>query len=138
VIDYFLPGNWFLPIMDMTGGHEHSLLPYWFSFGSAVILTALVINSFIKQYRDKMKSKKRSPETPQFTMDVPAMLIGVDGMTCEHCKAKVENGLRDEENITNAIADIEKHTVKLYGSNLDIDRIKQRVHQLGYIFKEIN
>lgn len=135
VIDYFLPGKWFLPVMDMTGGHEHGFLPYWFSFGSAIILTALVINSFIKQYRDKMKSKKKQAEMPQFTMNIPAMVIGVEGMTCEHCKAKVENGLRNQENITNAIADIEHNTVKLYGNDVDTKKIGGLIQELGYVFK---
>ena len=138
VIDYFLPANWFLPVMDMTGGHEHGFLPYWFSFSSGVILTALLIYSFVKQYRDAVNSKKQQAQAPQYSMDIPTMVIGVEGMTCEHCKAKVENGLRSENNIKNAIADTENNTVELYGNNLDPTEIGKKIHELGYIFKGVN
>ena len=71
---------------------------------------------------------------PQFSMDMPTMVIGVEGMTCEHCKAKVENGLRNQDNITNAIADTEKNTVVLYGNNIDVNKIGESVKDLGYMF----
>ncbi len=138
IIDYFLPASWFLPIMNMAGGHEHGFLPVWLTYGSAIILIALLINSFIKQYKLRMTNKKQQAETPQFAMDVPAMVIGVEGMTCEHCKAKVENGLRNEENITNAIADTENNTVRIYGNNLDSELIGKKVVDLGYIYKGVN
>jgi hypothetical protein len=134
-IDYFLPGSWFLPVMDMVGGHEHGLLPAWLNYGSATILVLLLINSFRLQYQERMKSKRQKEFTPQFTVDIPTMVIQVEGMTCEHCKAKVENGLRSQDNITNAIADTEKNTVKLYGTNLDPQKIGQLVQELGYIFR---
>ncbi len=135
VIDYFLPGNWFLPVLDMMGGHQHGFLPSWLTYGSAVILILLLINSFILQYREKMKSKKREESAPQFSIDIPAMVIGVEGMTCEHCKAKVENGLRSQDNITNAIADTESNTVKLYGASISTDKIEKVIQELGYVFK---
>jgi uncharacterized membrane protein YraQ (UPF0718 family)/copper chaperone CopZ len=138
VLDYFLPGNWFLPVLGMMDGHEHGFLPSWLTIGSAIILIALIINSFVKQYREAMADKKRKKETPQFSVDIPAMVIGVEGMTCEHCKAKVENGLRSQENISNAIADTENNTVALYGSDFDISEIGKKVSELGYIFKGVN
>ena len=138
VIDYLLPANWFLPVLDMTHGHEHRLLPYWLSYGSAVILILLLINSFIKQYRENRMVKKQSESKgPQFTMDVPSLVIQVEGMTCAHCKAKVENGLKGEENITDAIADTEQNTVRLYGSEIDASRIAQRISELGYLFRGV-
>jgi uncharacterized membrane protein YraQ (UPF0718 family)/copper chaperone CopZ len=134
-IDYFLPGNWFLPVLDMMDGHHHGLLPDWLNYGSAVVLTLMLINSFYLQYKEKMMMKKQKESQPVFTVDVPAMVIGVEGMTCEHCKAKVEHGLRSQENITNAVADTENNTVKLYGENIDPERTGQLVHELGYVFK---
>ena len=82
-----------------------------------------------------MAEKKRAMKTPQFTMDTPALVLNVEGMTCAHCKAKVENGLKDEANITDAIADTENNTVKLYGEGIDSGRIAQKIAELGYVFK---
>jgi len=135
VIDYFLPAGWFLPVMEMAGGHVHQILPGWINNGSAIILTLLLIYSFYMQYTDHLKSKKQMKEVSQFSMDIPALIIGVEGMTCEHCKTKVENGLRNQPNITNAIADTENNSVKLYGKDLDLNRIDEIVRDLGYIFK---
>ncbi len=137
VIDYFLPAQWFLPVMDMAPGHDHGLLPGWLSYGSAVILIILLINSFIQQFRLAMAEKSRKQETPGFTVDIPAMVVNVEGMTCAHCKAKVENGLKEEANISDAVADTEHNTVKLYGNDINSSRIEQKVQELGYIFKGV-
>ena len=118
----------------MDHAHEHGFLPGWFEISSAVLLTLLLINSFYQQYKDKKDSKNYKTDVPAFSLDVPAMVIGVEGMTCEHCKAKVENGLRSQKNISNAIADLENNTVKLYGSNLNLDEINKVIHDLGYSF----
>lgn len=134
VIDYFLPANWFLPLIGTEHMHEHGFLPYWFEVASAIVLILLILNSFILQYKEKMESKKHQTNMPQFSMDMPTMVIGVEGMTCEHCKAKVENGLRSQDNITNAIADTEKNTVVLYGNNIDVNKIGESVKDLGYMF----
>lgn len=134
-IDHFLPGNWFLPIMGMDGTHEHGLLPEWLNYGSAILLTLLLINSFYQQFKIKMINKKHKDSAPSFSVDIPSMEISVDGMTCDHCKAKVENGLRNQENITNAIADTQNNTVKLYGSNLDVNQLEAVIRELGYDYK---
>jgi len=133
-IDHFLPANWFLPVLGMDHSHQHGLLPQWLNYSSAVILTILLINSFYQQYRLKMNSKKQEA-TPQFSLETPAMVINVEGMTCDHCKAKVENGLQNQENISNAIADTDQNTVKIYGSNLDENTLEKVIKELGYIFK---
>jgi uncharacterized membrane protein YraQ (UPF0718 family) len=135
VIDYLLPGNWFLPIMDMSGGHAHGFLPQWLTVGSAILLIALLINTFIKQYRDNRAIKKAASETPQFSLNIPEVIISVEGMTCNHCKAKVENGLRNQAGIRNAIADIEQNTVKLYGENIERQKLGSLLQELGYDFK---
>lgn len=74
-------------------------------------------------------------DTPQFSLDVPEIVIGVEGMTCMHCKARVENGLRSQPNVTNAVADIENNTVKLYGSHIDLKKMGETITALGYVFK---
>jgi uncharacterized protein len=135
VIDYFLPGSWFLPLAIMNGGHLHHLLPDWLKYGSAIVMTLLLIFSFYTQIIEKIKSKSQMKDTPEFSLDIPEMVIGVEGMTCAHCKARVESGLRNEPNVTNAVADIENNTVKLYGSDLDLDKLGKTIAELGYIYK---
>jgi len=135
VIDYFFPGQWFLPVLDVMGGHSHELLPGWLKNGSAVIITLLLIYSFYKQINNRIMDKRNRNSDVQFNIDAPDMIIGVEGMTCEHCKAKVENGLIGDNNITHAVADTETNTVKIYGNDLDADKLDKIVTGLGYEFK---
>jgi copper chaperone CopZ len=135
VIDYLLPGNWFSPLALMEGGHVHQLLPEWLKYGSAVIMTLLLIYSFYTRIIEKIKSKSKMKQTSEFSLDIPEMVIGVEGMTCAHCKARVENGLRSQTNVTNAIADIENNTVKLYGDHLDPEKMEKTISELGYVYK---
>ena len=137
LIDYFLPGSWFLPLALMSGEHVHGFLPEWFENSTAVILVLLLIYSFWQQIKNKIRSKSSETSSAQFTVSLPSFIIGVEGMTCAHCKAKVENGLRAMEQITNAVADTEKNQVTIYGKNLDAKPklIGEKIEELGYIYK---
>jgi len=135
LIDYFLPGSWFLPLAGMSGEHVHGFLPEWFENSAAVILVLLLAYSFWQQIKNKLQSKSSQTSSTQFSVSLPSLVIGVEGMTCAHCKAKVENGLMAMEQITNAVADTEKNQVTIYGSNLDTKLIGEKVEDLGYVFE---
>lgn len=135
LIDYFLPGAWFLPLAGMSGDHSHGLLPEWFENISVIVLALLLVNSFWQQFKNWRKRKNSAPQESSFTVSIPALVIGVEGMTCTHCQGKVENGLRSMGNISNAVADIEKNQVMIYGSKLDTKTIGKKVVELGYTFK---
>jgi len=132
-IDYLLPGNWFAPILGM-GGHQHGFLPDWFKIISALLLAFLIAYYFVKQIIEKMKTSK-SIDPNGFSMEMPSLEIEVQGMTCEHCKSRVETGLRSFENVNNAVANPETNRVKIFGSNLRLEQIGQKITDLGYIFK---
>jgi len=135
LIDYFLPGSWFLPLAAMSGEHAHGFLPEWFEYISVIVLALLLAYNFGQQFINWRKRKVSTQQDPGFTVNIPALVIGVEGMTCAHCQAKVENGLRDMENISNAVADTEKNQVTLYGINLNTSIIGKKVVELGYVFK---
>ncbi len=135
LIDYFLPGSWFLPLAGMSGEHIHGFLPEWFENSTAIILVLLLAYSFWKQIKNKLQSKSSKTSSSQFSVSLPSLVIGIEGMTCAHCKAKIENGLRGMDDITDAVADTEKSQVTIYGSNLDPKLIGKKVEELGYVFK---
>lgn len=134
LIDYLLPASWFAPLMDMAAGHHHSFLPEWFTIGSAIFLVLLLINFFIKQIINKMKPNNTF-DPAGFSMEIPVLEIKVEGMTCDHCKNRVETGLKGMENISNALVDIEKNRVKIVGKELNLEKIAQKITDMGYIFK---
>jgi copper chaperone CopZ len=62
------------------------------------------------------------------------MKIIVKGMTCNHCEANVENGIRSLEGIDSAKADQVSERVVLSGEHIDLDQIREKVEGLGYKF----
>ncbi len=63
------------------------------------------------------------------------MEIIVKGMTCNHCKATVENNVSALDGIESVEADITTEKVILKGENIDLDKVKEKVESLGYKFE---
>ncbi|PLX12061.1 MAG: heavy metal-associated domain-containing protein [Marinilabiliales bacterium] len=134
IIDTFLPGNWFLPLASIMG-HEHGLLPHWFNVLSAVALVAFLINVYVHKIIDHYKQKKtKETNLTGLSINIPNLTIGVEGMTCEMCKAKVEKGLSNMENVKFAVANPETNSVQIYGDNAKMEDLQKKVEELGYEF----
>lgn len=132
LIDYLLPGNWFIPILEIMSGHEHSLLPKWLNYLSAAFLVFMLIFNYFKKMKYLMMDKKNKAV---FSVQVPDLKIEVEGMTCQHCKRKVEEGILDMDGISGVTANPDTDTVEIYGQNLSVDAIKKTIEKLGYGFK---
>ena len=82
-----------------------------------------------------MKRKKAKSEVPAFSVNMPDLVIHVEGMTCQHCKAKVEQNLGTMDGVTRVVANIDNDTVSVSGSELKPDAIRKMVRELGYTYK---
>jgi len=131
IIDYALPASWFNVILYHSATHEHEILPNWLSVGSAIIMTLLIAYSYLKKWLPNIKNTKKTMNTPQTNF----IKFSVEGMTCNHCKASVENALNKQEQVVSATADIQNNTVTVYGNQLDIKEIEKTITQLNYTFK---
>ena len=60
--------------------------------------------------------------------------IKVSGMTCNHCKANVENNLKKLPGIENVVVDLATHSAQLTGK-FDLTTVKKTVEELGYGFE---
>ncbi len=60
--------------------------------------------------------------------------IQVAGMTCSHCEATVKRNLESLEGISNVEASNKSQEVKITGSNIDLERVKETINGLGYKF----
>jgi len=69
------------------------------------------------------------------SIQVPDLKIEVEGMTCQHCKRKMEEGILNMDGISGVTANPETDTVEIYGQNIDTEAIKKTVADLGYDFK---
>jgi len=73
------------------------------------------------------KMKKMGTDTHTFR---------VEGMTCNHCKTSVENGLRGKPFITEAFADPSRNLVTVRAENLQESEVRNTIEKLGYRYIE--
>lgn len=132
LIDYFLPIAWFNPLMQMGTEHHHELIPAWISNSSAIVLAGFIVYSF---YKKISFLKNHQTKKNMNTTELPYVLLSVEGMTCNHCKATVENGISKLKNVELAEADIQNNTLKVFGQNLDLGVIEKAITGLNYVYK---
>ncbi|MCB0475980.1 MAG: permease, partial [Flavobacteriaceae bacterium] len=128
IIDYFLPGKWFTEIAQQHLMHDHGDHLTWLQITSGIVLMALIINGYIQKY-------KRSKENSIINLNNAAMnviTIKVEGMTCNHCKANVENNLKKLPFVKNAEVNLAEKTASVEGDQLEIDKIRETIDGLGY------
>ena len=127
IIDYLLPREWFT-IAGCHGEHHHSTgLPDWFSYFTSISLGFLLLYSFIKPY---IKTKKT---VMNFTLDsTEKIVVKVDGMTCNHCKANVEKGIRTVAGVETVEVDLNAKSATITGKAISIDAVKNVVEARGY------
>lgn len=124
LIDYVFPVEWFTQISNQHLGHNHSGHLEWWHISSGVILMTLIINGYIQKYRNN--------KTQVNTITMATLTIKVEGMTCNHCKANVESNLEKLDFIDSAKVNLVDKSVKLEGINVDVDRVKNTIKELGY------
>jgi uncharacterized protein len=107
-------------------GHEHEMLPHWFQLLSAFLLIASMVFGYFYLKLNK-KSKMQTLE---------GISITVTGMTCSHCEANVKRNLEALKGITNVVADNKSNTVKISGTDINLEKVKNTVNGLGYRFVE--
>ena len=132
-IDYFLPADWFRVSQHFIHtAHGHSqMLPGWIQIGSAVTLTLLILNGYIRKFISTGKIKSESTLPNSFSHE-NIQTLHVEGMTCNHCKANVENSVKSSEGVEEATVDLLSGTVVIKGNSFDLEKIKTGIENIGY------
>ena len=132
-IDYFLPHDWFRVSEHFNHmGHDHTdMLPQWLKIVSAATLTLLIINGYIQKFLSMRRIKSLKPIQQAFSPE-NMQTLHVGGMTCNHCKANVENSIKSSEGVEDATADLLSGTVIIKGSSFDLEKIKSGIESIGY------
>jgi uncharacterized membrane protein YraQ (UPF0718 family)/copper chaperone CopZ len=134
LVNEILPREWItgaLPTMGVTHVHEHMV--GWFNKAASLVLGLLVINGYFLKFRsrrreiagDRIKAEAMKQDIKQYR---------VEGMTCEHCKATVENGLKGLEGVSSVVADRKSGVVSVEAEGLDEDQVRETISSLGYTF----
>jgi copper chaperone CopZ len=136
-IDYFLPPEWFR-ISEHFGhmGHNHEMLPAWLKTGSAIVLTLLIINGYLQKYLTTRRISTLMDTSSVFSAE-KIQTLRVGGMTCNHCKANVENSIKSVPGVKDVNVDLTTGKVKITGNSFDLEKIKYGIKSIGYkIIKE--
>ncbi len=104
-------------------GHEHGS-PAWWKIASAAVLLALLAWFAIDDARRWLRRGRSEPAAP-------ATEIGVRGMTCEGCVAKVEAALRRESGVQAVRVHLDRGKAIVYG-DVDRDRLRHAVADAGF------
>ena len=121
LIDNFFPKDFFIDNIQIM--HHKHLIPEWVKTASTIMLTVLLINGLIKKYNITKNTK---------ITDKDIISITVKGMSCNHCKEAVEKTLLKTEGISNVEVNLAKSKVKLEGKNIDLEKVKKLIDELGY------
>jgi len=123
-VDYLLPHDWF-NMNRMNHNVIHSVHVHdsfsWLKTAATVVLICLLINAFVQKMRVSYRLKKINFTT----------IYKVRGMTCNHCKATVENGLSQLSGVRSVQVDLAKSLVYVEGIPAD-NQIKKTIEYLGF------
>ncbi len=133
MIDYFLPSGWFVVSQHFGHiAHSHGMLPVWLKTGSAILLTGLIINGYLQKYLNKRKMNIKNTAPVGFSSE-NIKTIWVAGMSCNHCKANVENSIKSAEGVEEVSVDLVTGKVNIKGESIDLEKIRSGIENIGYV-----
>ncbi len=135
LVNELIPREWIMGALPELhhGMHDHGTHGgYWIKLISAVALVLLIINGTIRKFLERRANKQKTDKT--FDMK-KTQIYAVEGMTCNHCKASVENGIREIDKDLDIFADPSGNELHISGGEPAEEEVKRKVESLGYIFK---
>lgn len=108
--------NLITPGMDM--------LPHWLSVASAVVLTLLILRTFLP-------SKMFGEKQPAAGTGGDGMMVTVPDMTCDHCKRTLDNAIRQVTGVDNVAIDLKTKRIQVVGA-VDQNNILSAIQDAGY------
>jgi len=132
LVNELLPREWFTgAIPSLTHLHDHST--GWFKWTSSAILVLLIMNGYIMKFLSDQKERRMDKQKAK-NMSKNIMQYRVEGMTCDHCKAKVENGLKELEGVSEAMADRANNLVSIETEGITEQQVREAIEGMGYSY----
>jgi uncharacterized membrane protein YraQ (UPF0718 family)/copper chaperone CopZ len=132
LVNEFLPREWFTGALpSLTHVHDHQT--GWFKWASSAFLVLLILNGYLMKLISAQKERRKDKEKANI-MEKNILQYRVEGMTCDHCKATVENGLKDLQGVSEVLADRSNNQVTVQAESVSENQIKECIEKLGYRF----
>ncbi|PVD16572.1 copper-binding protein [Mesotoga sp. Brook.08.105.5.1] len=66
------------------------------------------------------------------------MKLEIGGMSCNHCKMRVERALKSVEGVEDAVVDIDEGIAEIFTTkNIEENRLRESIEDAGYSFRGI-
>lgn len=135
LVNELLPREWFTSAVNtVTHIHLHEHTTGWFTWTSSALLVLLIVNGYVMKIVKNQK-ERRSDREKTNSMKTNILQYKVEGMTCDHCKATVETGLKDLEGVSEVIADRTMNQVTIQSESITDNQIRETIEKLGYRFE---
>ena len=131
IINHLFPRSFFSVISTSTGHHSGSMW-MWVEWISVLFLSLILIRFYLMKFMNFLNKKKGEKN-----ISAQSMTIGVTGMTCENCAARVEASLLQLDNINESRANLQNGTVEIKGNHIELEELKSSVEKVGYGFNKI-
>jgi uncharacterized membrane protein YraQ (UPF0718 family)/copper chaperone CopZ len=136
LIDYLLPRDLFLNALSgVHSGHEHGLLPLWLKMSSGILLTALIVFGYMQKIANRFKRKNNDFTNIIKPLEMNEVILIVKGMNCSHCEMTVETSINGVEGVKESKANHETGEVVVHGENIDLNKLKDAIELVGYVFE---
>ncbi len=120
--------GWFsLPMPDILGG-DMSQGTNWLQIVTGVIFGAVLVRSLVSRAVRRIKAIKNKKEGA-------AMVLEIEGITCEHCEKRVKEALQKIDGVVSVSVDVKEGKAYVQGEVIDIEVLKQAVKDAGYDVK---
>ena len=134
LVNELLPREWITgAIPSMIGDHVHDSPAAWFSKLASVLLGLLIVNGYIMKFFYRRREDRRDLQKANAMKD-EIQKYKVEGMTCDHCKAKVENGLKELQGVSEVLADRSTGVVSVQADSNNEEDIRKAIGSLGYTY----
>jgi hypothetical protein len=132
LVNELLPREWFTGALpSLTHVHDHP--SGWFKWASSAFLVLLILNGYLMKLLSTRKERRKDKEKANI-MEKNIQQYRVEGMTCDHCKATVENGLKNLLGVSEVLADRSNNQVTVQAESVSEYQIKETIEKLGYSF----
>ncbi len=107
---------------DAMAHHEHAT---WWSVASAVVLVVLLAGFALRDARRYLRQLRARRS------DAPALEVGVQGMNCNNCVAKLTGALEEQDGVDSVLVDLEAGRAVVRG-DVELARVHETVRAAGF------